>query len=166
MFMKNLLLFSLLAISLNSFAQKENRFDSVYTKIMSIVKEWESNPEKVKNIRQKNFFGGKKINLKIQYSLNDLKIKRKSKIRYTRAGVRFEKVKILENGSKTCIIKKMNDTYLFIKLETKGLNGKGKQQIVFTEGKYLIVTNSVLNFHDRFTNKDYMIQSKQYLIKK
>ncbi len=166
MFMKTLACSVLLTISSSSFAQTENKFDSVYTKMMSIVKEWESNPEKVKNIRQKNFFGGKRINLKIQYSLNDLKIKRKNKIRYTRAGVRFEKVKIFENGSKTCIIKKMNDTYLFIKLETKGHNERGKQQIVFTEGKYLIVTNSVLNFHDRFTNKDYMIQSKQYLIKK
>ena len=149
MFMKILPLSILLAISLNSFAQKENKFDSVYMKVMSIVKEWESKPLEISMIKQKNFSSGRKSNLSITSKVNQRDNRsqnRKIKIRYSRAGVRFEKIRILVGGYIIGKIKKVNGNYL--KVEVRNLSdhrGNEFRKAIIVDDKYIILKNK--NFY-------------------
>jgi hypothetical protein len=145
----------LLFVSVSSFAQTENKFDSVYTKIMAIVDRWESPPLEVSKIRQRNFSGGRKSNLTIALKLDqkDNRIqKKKIKIRYSRSGIRFEKTKLLVDGTIVGKTKKMNNVYLFTEINILNEKGDVLKQLRIANGKYII-------------DKDYRTGSKLYFVK-
>jgi hypothetical protein len=156
--MKILVVLFFLLLSFDSFSEKKLKFDSIYSKIKALVNQWESSKtEEVSIIEQKNSSSGRKINLTIVATFNKKIQKRKIKIKYSKSGVRFEKMKIFENGLVIGLVKKRNEKYLFIEVRNlTDYRGNEFEKAIVLDEKYILLKSR--NF---YSTKCYQKQENQ-----
>jgi hypothetical protein len=85
-------LFFLILLPINLLAQDQVKFDSAYTHIMSVARQWEATPEQIISINQRHYFGGKEIIVSVKYTIDGKKMKRKEVTEISNSGVRFKKI--------------------------------------------------------------------------
>lgn len=128
-----------------SLAQEKKSFKTEYERIMALKKKWEVAPDSIIKMKQRTWLRGRRIIVKTQFCLIEMRpyFRKPSpvpyeslrKIKYTRAGRRFEKLKVFQKvGPKhIATIKRMDDQYFMVYLR----NNSNQETIV--GGKYIIV---------------------------